>query len=311
MYRKCKNIAISNYFADKIELNPCFVINGHEKYLKEAIDKYQKYRIEIERLLTNFECKAESDLLIGSLLGSSNKKSNESKSDFKISSDLVKNLWTFYREDFFGEFKLDHQQYSNLPRDVYMKASAWYVACYNHHSNKSIRILSFPFIVEDILSRFTNIENYNILSRSIVLKHSEYMKKHQLVSRYVEKIKFKNYLSNLLERNLITVGSIGLFLFEENNQLQQLIAVVNENEKLNFEEIKEILEEEEFENVICGDTFLKCEHDKEISFSISISKIDLQRFIYIRKIIFSNPILFSILYVIAHFAKLDRLNIIE
>jgi hypothetical protein len=137
------------------------------------------------------------------------------------------------------------------------------------------------------------------------------MKKHQLVSRYVEKIKFKNYLSNLLERNLITVGSIGLFLFEENNQLQQLIAVVNENEKLNFEEIKEILEEEEFENVICGDTFLKCEHDKEISFSISISKIYLQRFIYIRKIIFSNPILFSILYVIAHFAKLDRLNIIE
>ena len=46
MYRKCKNITISNYFADKIELNPCFVINGNEKYLKEAIEKYQKYRIE-------------------------------------------------------------------------------------------------------------------------------------------------------------------------------------------------------------------------------------------------------------------------
>ena len=160
MYRKCKNIALSNYFEDKIELNRCFKINGHEKYLKDAIEKYQKYRIEIERLLTNFDCKTESDLLIGSLLGSSNKKSNESKSDFKISSELVKKLWLFYREDFFREFNLNHEHYSNLPRDVYAKASAWYVACYTHQNKKSIRILSFPFIVEDILSRFENIENF-------------------------------------------------------------------------------------------------------------------------------------------------------
>jgi hypothetical protein len=43
---------------------------------------------------------------------------------------MISNLWLYMREGFFKEFGLNHQHYSNLPNDVYLKASAWYVACY-------------------------------------------------------------------------------------------------------------------------------------------------------------------------------------
>ena len=303
MYRKCKKIVLNNTFTEKIELNPCFVLDGHQKYLQNASKTYEKYRVEIERLLNTYECKTETDLLIGTLL-STNKNSNESKSHFKTSSEMVKNLWLLLREDFFLEFGLNHESYSELHANVYLKASAWYVACYSHPSNKNkTRIISFPFIVEDILSCFKNIKNLNLLSKSIIIKYFDYMNKYQLKSRFIEKIQLKKYLSDILGLNLITVGSIGLFLFEENNQSQQLIAL----DANDFQEIKDKLEDEEFDNITCGDSFLNCEHDNEISFSISKSKISLLRFLYLRSALFSNAFLFPIVYVIVHFARLDRL----
>ena len=54
------------------------------------------------------------------------------------------------------------------PNDRQLKASAWYVACYSSAENKRFKILSFPWIIEDVLQSFSNIENYDLFSKSII-----------------------------------------------------------------------------------------------------------------------------------------------
>ena len=44
MYRKCKQLVTDMHFSDEFCLNSSFVVAGHEKYLKEAIESYLKYR---------------------------------------------------------------------------------------------------------------------------------------------------------------------------------------------------------------------------------------------------------------------------
>ena len=303
LYRKCKNIVLNNYYSDKIELNPCFVLDGHEKYLESAKISYEKYRLEIERLMFQFECETESDLFLGVILTPNSITAN--KNSLKVSSILIRNLWTYLRESFFEEFGISHENYSDLPKNIFLKASAWYVACYSHEASKSLRILSFPFILEDLLAikNGFEIKNLNLLSKSIITQFIDYRGKCQLISRYMEKIELKKYISNLLNVNLCMVGSAGLFLFEDTIKPQ---FVVYGNKDTDFNDFKDILDEN-FRNVTCTDKYLSCEEDEETSFIILNSKILLIRYLYIRQVILSNPILMPIFYVIVHFARLDKL----
>ena len=302
MYRKCKRIASHINFVDKVECNPCFQLPGHEEYLIDARKAYEKYRYEMEHLMAQYECKTESELLIGVFFHLNKNSDAGSKNDFKLSMHMVKNLWIYFRKIFFEEFEIDHENYSELPKKVLLKASAWYIACYTHHGNRSLRILSFPWIIEDILTRF-KFKSYSLLSKSILLKYTEFKK--QLIGQYNEKINLKSYLEDVLNLRLFMMSAIDLFVYKENNMSQ--FQIIKPKPFYDYRKLKQILDEDNFYNVDISSHHLTCKHDFLTTFRITNStNYDLSRYLYIRKAVFSNRFLLPILHVIVHFAHLDK-----
>jgi hypothetical protein len=303
MYRKCKKIASHINFEDKIEKNPCFVLDGHENYLNDAIQNYEKYRYEIDHLMNQFECNTESELLIGVFFHSNKQNDSKSKNDFKLSTHMVKNLWKYFRELFFEEFNLNSEEYSGLPKRVFLKASAWYVACYSHNANYAkTRIISFPWIVEDILCRF-KVKNYSILSKSILDEYCELS--NQLVDKYYEQFELKQYLEDSFDLTLFMPSSIDMFISKDKDNFAQFESILPNN-ICNYQKLKQILEDDRFYNIKITTNDLICEHDYETRFRVSDSKYNLSRYLYIRESMFSNPFLLPIFHVIVHFVRLDK-----
>ena len=300
MYRKSKRFASYVSLKDKLEFNPCFVLPGNEVYLIEARKSYESYRIEIDNLMFQFGCETESEVLIGIFFDKNTDSAG--KNEFKLNTQLIKDLWTHERKIFFEEFNINHEHYSNLPNRVFLKASAWYMACYTHSSNNKLRILSFPWIFEDILCRF-RIKNYNYLSKSIIIKYSGF--KQKILKKYYKSFELKQYLEAGLNIRLFMVSSIDLFIFDEN--CYSRFKLLTPKAIVNYREFKNILEEEDFKNIRISLKGLLCEHDFNTRFSISTSQYELDRYLYIRNAIFSNEFLLPILYVIVHFADMDKI----
>ena len=308
MYRKCKNFSVDE-FIDKIELNDRFVLNGHEKYLEDAIKAYGKYRNQFETLLNEFQCKTESELLLGISLSSAYQQ-YDAKNNFKTCAIRIRHLWSHMRERFFEEFGGETEvsgYIRHLSNGVYLKASAWYVACYTNKLNSKLRILSFPWILEDLMSNF-EIKDFNTLSNTIVGKYFEYKTEYDIISCFEDKIELKNYLSAYTKLNLCLVGYNGLLLFGDKENQSELI-VNNQNEKENEINIisnnlrKQFYKVQKINNKITntssqdGDQFV-------IRFN---SRITILNFFYVRRVVFNNPFLLPLLYVIAHFARQDRI----
>jgi hypothetical protein len=298
MYRKCKKL--TSYESDtEIVLNPSFVIEGHEQFLPEAIDTYLKYRQEIERILVCFDCKTESQLFVGFNL---NEKSYEAKDSFKQSSSVITKLWEKMRHTFTDQLKAEKislgSNLKTIEKLTYQKASAWYVAAYTHESNKNTRIISFPWIIEDILNKFA-IKNCDFFSKSIVENYLKRRDDFQSMSRFIQKIEIKNELCYQIKENLFLSGSFGLFLFDKHNEIQLLIY----KPKKRLNEIKTILENV-YDNVsMTSDGQIKCYHNNEHEFVLAECEISFRRFAYMKKMIHSNPLLLPFLYTIIHFAR--------
>jgi RNA-dependent RNA polymerase len=105
MYRQCKSMLMGGsesdpfYLNDTLELNKSFLYPGYEEFLPEAEEAYLKYRGEIERIMSRFGCRFESELLVGIYMASSH---NEEARDFhKLSSVMLKKLWKHMRTQHF------------------------------------------------------------------------------------------------------------------------------------------------------------------------------------------------------------------
>lgn len=297
MYRKCKSIFLNEYYSDQIEINKSFLVQGYEKYLPQSQELYSKYRHELERIMHYFGCWQESEIFIGLYLNSSH--SEESRDFQKLSHSMIKKLWNYMRSKFF-ELAQDSKEIA------FQIASAWYFVCYSSAENKNLRILSFPWILEDVLHNF-KIENYDHLSKSIVDKFCSSRDDLQMISRYIQKIEFKNEIEKILDLKLLICGSFGLFLFEQTNEIQIFVYNPNESTWPLLDESKKDLLEEYFDCVSFNDGILSCQESEEILFTINESLNSVKRFLYLRKSIFKNVQLLPVFYSIVHFARLDGL----
>lgn len=345
MYRKCNELtsSYSNYFFNEtIKLNPCFVLPNHDKYLDDALTMYRNYRAEIERLLVYFDFKYECELFVGSYLNQ-DRLYDDSKNTCKLAVTTLSKLWYHMREEFFREFADDREisqkvktiDYSN--ENIYLKASAWYVACYSNELNykTNLKVLSFPWILEDVFMKFKKFRNYDQFSQSIVTKYLKNLHKYQLISRYMNNISYKDKLSNDIQLNLFFYGACGLFLFENSqdidlivykdvNTVVQWVNMLQNQHESTLEDssnsieltpiidntLKSKLEDDEnLENVtIIGNTIL-CQTSLEFAFTITDSIDTLLRQIYIRETIFLNDYLLPLFHLIVHFIRLDNLFI--
>ena len=189
MYRKCKSVHTNQYYNDPVELNPSFVIPGHEQFLKESTALYEKYRNELERLMHYFGCKHENELFIGICLGKSENNVHNGNLSHLTSIELKK-IWKYYRSIFYND--QDSLEHINRDPDAKKRASAWYVACYSSNLNLQKRkIISFPWIIEDILQRIQCDYTVDQFSVSIVQNYLTLHYQTQAIATYVEFIELK------------------------------------------------------------------------------------------------------------------------
>jgi hypothetical protein len=299
MYRKAKRLT-SRDFEMEILLNPSLVVEGHEQFLKKAIDTYFKYRQEIEKIMGYFECKNESELFVG-LSINSNEKRYEAAKEFKNCSDTIRKLWTRMREIFTVQLKSECLPCSNrhtMEQLAIKKASAWYVACYKNKKNSFLKILSFPWIVEDILNGI-QIKNYDFFSKSIVENYLLCRDNFQSMSRFIQKIELTNELSRQIGEKIFLIGSFGLFIFEKLNSIQLYIFKPTKTVSKINESLKKF-----YANVsMTNEGNIICYQDDEHDFTLNTCNTSFRRFIYSKKIIHKHPLLLPFLFSILHFAS--------
>lgn len=300
LYRKCKKIFINDMFTDRIELNSSFLVNGHEKFVPQAKEIYTKYRAEIERMMNFFNCSHESELFVGIYFNSIN--SDEAKNFFQVSCSMIKKLWSHMRDLFMDTLNREGKYDKETKIQI---ASSWYYACYSNEQNKKLRILSFPWILEDILN-LIEIKERNNFSFSIVEKFCLSKNNFQLYSRFIEKTNLKKEIESITGLKFLITGSFGLFLFEQKTDLQMVVYGPEVEKKYLNESVAEKLENH-FDNIFYHDQLITCTECDDISFNLIESNEILKKFIYLRKTIFSNPELLPVFYFVAHFAREDEL----
>ncbi len=315
MYRKCKSILFelnnhskSEFEADRIELNPSLLVEGYEAYLDEAEDAYLNYRAQIERLMSLFSCKNESELFVGIYMTSSH--SQEAKDLYKLGSLELDSLWKHMRKHYFSNFK---NKDDRLRKECYArKASAWYYVCYTSELNRTrCKILSFPWILEEYFYNeiLFNLENYDIFMHSLREKFLIDTKSYQFKSRFVERVQLKDRLGYILNKNLLIVGSYGLFLFE-NSISDMQIQILDRDEKILNKAKTLLMKHFDFSDLKIKNNVLTCLIDEETSFSLSsFNEAVAKRFLFLRKSIFNKPCILPLLYSFVHFMRQDKLLI--
>lgn len=274
LYRKCKKIFNGDTFADKVELNFSFLVHGYEKYLPEAKEIYSKYRTEIMRIMNILNCSQECELFVGIYLNSINSK--EARNFYQISCLMIKKLW-FHMRKLFNDI-LDSEEKSDQDTKTQI-ASAWYYACYSSEENNKLRVLSFPWILEDVLN-LIKLEDQDMFSISITNQFCLNRNNFQLFSRFVEQIGFKKQIESITGLKLVIVGSLGLFLSEQKTDLQMVLYNCQDQKKLDQSIVEKL--EEDFDNVYYHEKLITCTESEETSFHMIESSEILKKFIYLR-----------------------------
>ncbi len=303
MYRKCNSIYNSENHSSSIELNKSFLVDGYQIYLSDAQETYAKYRFEIERMKSVFGCRNESELFVGLCLNSN--QSDQAKENYKLSTRMIKDMFVLYREIFFKEFSLDPTNHGILPKEAFLKASAWYFSCYSSPDNKKNKIISFPWVVEDVLQNLNKIENSDSLFKSTIENYCKLSRNNQALSLYLENIQIKKEISQTIQHELMIVGSQGLFLFEDISSIDLQLLICSEK----FESMASIKQnlDKHYYNVILDKNVVKCQIDDLTSITIFHSVPAISRFIYLSTHIFANPFLLPLFYTVVHFARLSNI----
>ena len=259
MYRKCMRLFTGDSFrvrsglAKAVELNRSLLVADFEALLSEANELYVSYRDEIERLLAYFGCSQEAEIF-SSVRLTTETLSDYDKDLFTLCSQTMSSLWSHTRAQF-DAMVAKHAR--NGVKNARAKcASAWYYACYTHKTNRQWpRVLSFPWVVEDVLladssssssssssnspSRFRNVDTF---AASVARQFAESLSEMQSVSRYLDKVRLCDEVSHMVGSRVLIAGAFGLFLFEESCDAQFIIVRDSRgNPKLIHNQILEIL----------------------------------------------------------------------
>jgi hypothetical protein len=172
-----------------------------------------------------------------------------------------------------------------------------------------LRILSFPWIVEDVIQRFPNIKSTpDTFATSIIEHFLNLNNKKKVFTTYTEIVKLKENVSKRTSLRLTLVDMVGLFLFDFSANEFHFKANNNDIHDREMPAIIKDLLENEFDLVSIENnkTDIKCQLDEGCSLKISLSSsYSKQRFLFLRQVIFENDFMLPLLYTILHFIRQD------
>ena len=227
MFRKCREIVkINSSTSLPVEINEAFLVDGFEEYLDVASKAFTAYESSIRDILRRYNIENEGEILSNSLLQNDMMGNEDKKDVVKLASLLVQNIRSKTRSSFFTP----DVQGDGIAQ--MKKASAWYYACYSQSDGSQTNILSFPWLVEDVLIKIVEGKSFDSLeisfSKSLISTfqafNCKYSLSHHLLERYellrtIESIAFQVSPSIQVK----PYGSTVLFLFDLTSDLNILV----------------------------------------------------------------------------------------
>ncbi|XP_078314526.1 uncharacterized protein LOC144617504 isoform X2 [Crassostrea virginica] len=131
-------------------------LKGWEKYKDDAIVTRNTYNDKLRQLLILYGIENETEAITGTIRRLDPKRGclqNEKYEVGQIIKAKMSVVWKRTREEFFKEFggesKIDFECCEN---GVLLKASAWYIVTYSKDPENPEPLLSFPWIISDIIA---------------------------------------------------------------------------------------------------------------------------------------------------------------
>jgi RNA-dependent RNA polymerase len=223
MFRKCREIVKINASTSlPVAINEAFLVDGFEEYLDSASQSFTAYEFSIRDILRRYNIDDEGEILSNSLLQNDMMGNEDKKDVIKLASLLVQNIRSKTRSSFFTP------DVQGDERAQLKKASAWYYTCYSQSEGNQAKILSFPWLVEDVLMKIVESKSFDSLeisfSKSLIsifqAFNSKYSLSHHLLERYellrtIESLAFQVSPSMQVK----PYGSTVLFLFDLTSDL--------------------------------------------------------------------------------------------
>ncbi|KFM65758.1 RNA-dependent RNA polymerase 2, partial [Stegodyphus mimosarum] len=148
-----------NLFSCNFQFDPYLRYPGWEQYEESAKIHKQDYTGVLLQLLERYNLRSEAEAFSGFVELDICKTWRQEKLNYiQIIRRYLTNLIQTYRNIFFKEVKEEAMKYSldkeELKEREYRRASAWYMSLYGE---KTVRILSFPWVVSDILAEVRQV----------------------------------------------------------------------------------------------------------------------------------------------------------
>ena len=247
LYRRCRKFkdTASEKHDQQMRVDKSFLLPGHDRYVEEAREVYQRYRDKMESLMRLYGIETEAEVFTGCFLKLRNRLRKEKTEIAELVGEALFAIRSEVRCEFFREFGSDGQWLRDdalISHAMLLKASAWYTVAYTHaqdHADDSDpghvkRLLGFPWFINDVMLAIKNCKDppsqpqvLNVsttVGQSLVRLFSE--EKTWLLEEYKVRVRTKTVICrHLLEKSaqpscsMIMIGSTATLLFHKKSDL--------------------------------------------------------------------------------------------
>ena len=164
LYRRCKKFqdTASEKHSPRMRVDKSFLLQGHDRYVEEARKMYQEYQDKMQSLKRLYGIETEAEIFTGCFLKLRNRLRKEKTEIAEIVGEVIFEMRSYFRRQFFSEFDIDGQQLltiSQTTNDMLLKASAWYMVAYTHARDHAgdpepvhhQRFLGLPWFINDVM----------------------------------------------------------------------------------------------------------------------------------------------------------------
>ena len=164
LYRRCKKFqdSASEKHSPRMSVDESFLLQGHDRYVEEARKMYQEYQDKMQSLKRLYGIETEAEIFTGCFLKLRNRLRKEKTEIAEIVGEVIFEMRSYFRRQFFSEFDIDGQQLltiSQTTNDMLLKASAWYMVAYTHARDHADdpepvhhqRFLGLPWFINDVM----------------------------------------------------------------------------------------------------------------------------------------------------------------
>ncbi|CAB5366262.1 unnamed protein product [Rhizophagus irregularis] len=216
LYRSIKEEDYKPYVESTFDTRLC--VKGYEKYLEEARIHKSSYDRSIKALMNQFGIMTEFEVVSGYIINTHPIDKKKTRDVVKCVMDAITPIKKYYRKLFDKEFYCYDDENFTFEASIQMqsKAYAWYYVTYHPSEQSEENMISFPWIVGDILCKIA-LKNHPIIRRNDPVRNLQQSRQLPEQSRQPPQQSTVNHNNFTTNRSDINVNNCSKDLFNSIN----------------------------------------------------------------------------------------------